>query len=106
MTDDIDEKLARVSGRLQAGRDRVRAELGKEPGLLALAEAWRERFGARLVWVKTDGFEYGREIEAGVVPVEHSSRAVTDVVKVAPKKQRRKRRPKAVVKTWHDRYAE
>lgn len=67
---ELDEKLARLSGRLQAQRDRVRAELAKEPGLLLLAEGLRAAFGGRLTWLKTDTFEHGQELPRGVVPAE------------------------------------
>ena len=70
MTDEIDAKLERLAGRVQAQRDRVRAELEKEPGLLHLVEALRETFGAKLVHLKTATFETGQELPRGIVPAQ------------------------------------
>jgi hypothetical protein len=72
---EIDEKLARLGRRVQAGRDTVRDEL-ERTGLLGPITAAREAFGARLVWFKSDRLEQGREIPAGVVPMPYQPRRV------------------------------
>lgn len=59
MTDDLDAKLDRIANRIQARRSEVRAHLGLRPDLLDLAEACKETFGAKLVYLKVDGFETG-----------------------------------------------
>ena len=70
MTDEIEQKLARLDRRVQAQRDRVRAELDTEPGLLHLVDALRETFNAKLVHVRTATFETGHELPRGFVPAE------------------------------------
>lgn len=60
---ELDEKLARLGRRLGTEREKVREALRREPELLALAEACRARFNARLRWVRIGDFERGRPPE-------------------------------------------
>ena len=62
MTDALDAKIARLAARVTSrNKDRaadVRAELSAI-GFLAEAEALRERFGARLAYLRTPRVEHG-----------------------------------------------
>jgi hypothetical protein len=72
---ELDEKLARLGRRVEAQRNAVRDEL-ERCGLLGSVEEARARFGAKLVWFKSDRLEVGTEIPAGVVPTDHQPRRV------------------------------
>ena len=106
MTDEIDEKLARLGRRVEAQRNAVRDEL-ERCGLLGSVEEARARFGAKLVWFKSDRLEVGTEIPAGVVPTDHQPRRVavgfTESNRPAKRKKSKARRPTQPVTTWHDR---
>jgi hypothetical protein len=58
VTDELDAKLARLNQRVQSQASTVRAELDAI-GFLAEAGHLRERFGARLVYLKTPRIEQG-----------------------------------------------
>jgi hypothetical protein len=77
MTDEIDAKLARIGSRIEAQRNAVTLEL-ERTALLGPIEAARQRFGARLTWLKTDRIEVGKEPEAGIVPAPYRPRRVDD----------------------------
>ena len=81
---EIREKLERIDRRLQAQRDEVRAALAHSPQLLALAEALRETFSARLTYLRTHGFERGTDIPPGIRPSPPADAFVT---------RRRKKKP-------------
>jgi hypothetical protein len=46
--------------------EEVRAVMASEPELLALADALREKFGAKLVWLKTEAVEIGKPVRGTV----------------------------------------
>jgi hypothetical protein len=58
MSDDLDAKLARIGARIESRAEAVRTELAAI-GFLAEAGHLRERFGARLVYLKTARIEQG-----------------------------------------------
>jgi hypothetical protein len=58
MTDGQDETIGRVNDRIADRAAKVRAELAAI-GCLELAEACKERFGARLAYLKTPRVELG-----------------------------------------------
>jgi len=58
--------------------DEIRAAMSVDPELLSLADALRERFGARLVWLRTAGIEVGRR------PSEPISTAADPIWRSAP----------------------
>lgn len=55
---ELDEKLARLAGRVQARSAETRALLA-DAGCLELAEAAREVFGAKLVYLRVGDHEQG-----------------------------------------------
>ena len=61
MSDDVSEKLDRVSRRLEAKRADVRQRLETVPGLLHLAEITKEVFGAKLVAGRIGDWEDGNQ---------------------------------------------
>lgn len=70
--DELDAKLARLGDRVrdreETRRAQVRAAIALEPGLGELLELTRERFGAKLTWLRAGDFEQGRELPRGVRP--------------------------------------
>lgn len=103
---ELTAKLARLGARVAAAGARARARLA-EIGALALAEAARETFGAKLVWLRDEHGEIGTEPEAGqrwdldVRPTPRVAEIVAPVAAgVTARRRRRKARP---VPTWHDR---
>jgi hypothetical protein len=58
MTYASDETIGRVNDRIAARAEKVRAELAAI-GCLELAEACKERFGARLAYLRTPRVELG-----------------------------------------------
>lgn len=57
--DDIEKRMARLGSRIQARASEVRSRLETVPGLLALCEACRETFGAKLVYLKVGDYVTG-----------------------------------------------
>lgn len=64
MTDEIDKKLARLGARVQDRASDIREKLAAL-GALELAEDCKARFGARLAYLKTPGFERGNPVVNG-----------------------------------------
>jgi len=59
--------------------DEIRAAMSVDPELLSLADALRERFGARLVWLKTADIEVGRRPSEPIsTVVDPTSRSTPD----------------------------
>lgn len=73
--DEIERRLSRIGGRIEAQKRDVSAEL-ERVGLLGPVAKAREVFAGRLTWLKTDRIEIGREPEAGVVPAPYQRRVV------------------------------
>ena len=71
MTDDLDEKLARLGRRIEARRDQARQLFETHPELSDLREI-KARFDGRVVYVRseTEGWSWGHQLPAGVVPAE------------------------------------
>jgi hypothetical protein len=69
VTDELDAKLKRISDRVQSRAVTARDEL-EAIGFLAEAGYLRERFGARLVYIKTPRLEQGDPalMQPGAVP--------------------------------------
>lgn len=44
----------------------VKLVMNSEPQLLKLAEGLREKFGAKLIWLKTPTVEYGKRVTDAV----------------------------------------
>ena len=65
IVDEIDARLARLAGRVQARSAETRALLA-DAGCLELAEAARETFGAKLVYLRAGDHEQGTEPPQGV----------------------------------------
>jgi hypothetical protein len=63
---ELDKKLARIGGRIQARADETRSELAAI-GCLDLASACKEQFGARLAYLKTPRVELGSDVGRGCV---------------------------------------
>ena len=87
LDDEIDAKLARISRRLQTARDEVRSRLETVPDLLDLAEHCRERFQARLVYVRVGTWETGNRAAfdaRGVPPSPPDPRAMIRLRKRRP----------------------
>ena len=112
--DEIDEKLARIGSRLAARRETVRAHLEQAPELLELAEALRDTFGGRLVYVRVGEFEQGSraEFEQRGQPFNFDlrSRHAAPIQRFTSSRPTARRKRKAVraaaptASTWHDRY--
>jgi hypothetical protein len=68
---ELDRKLDRLNTAVQARRDSIRQQLETEPDLLALAEALRERFQAKLTYLKTPAGEHGKPLPQGICPAEY-----------------------------------
>jgi hypothetical protein len=89
---DLDEKLARVSGRLQAKQDRLRAGIAARPDLAELSAAiratWtdedRKRHGPKceaLWWFRIGTEEWGQADHTAGVPVSPRCQSAQDVGK-------------------------
>jgi hypothetical protein len=66
VSDGIDEKLARISGRLEAQRSDVRSRLEAAPQLAACLDAIKATFHGKLKWLRIGEFEQGQEPAKGV----------------------------------------
>jgi hypothetical protein len=64
MTDEIDQKLARLGARVQERAGGIRERLAAI-GALELAEDCKKRFGARLAYLKTPCVERGNPVVNG-----------------------------------------
>ena len=57
---EIDEKLARLSGRVQARRDELRRKLQASPKLESLLESWKTTFGPfRVTHARVGDYQHG-----------------------------------------------
>jgi hypothetical protein len=68
---ELDAKLARISGRMQAQRDHIRALLETEPDLFELAEALKETFQAKLTYLRIGDHTHGKPLPQGICPAEY-----------------------------------
>jgi hypothetical protein len=68
----LQEKLARISGRMQSEQDRVRRALQSDPVLLQVAELCKQTFQSRFVYLKVGGYEKGRDWPKGIVPAKYN----------------------------------
>lgn len=67
----LQEKLGRVSQRLQAERDRVHEALQSDPQLLSLAKLCKETFNSRITYLRCGGYEKGEDLPPGIIPAKY-----------------------------------
>lgn len=112
--DEIDEKLARIERRLATNRETVRSHLEQAPELLELAEALRDTFGGRLVYVRVGEFEQGNRAEFDRQGQSfnfdlrpHHAERIERYTASTPATRRKRKAGRAAAptaSTWHDRY--
>lgn len=85
MSEQLDAGIGRINRRIQQRREDTRSRL-KAQGMLDLAEALRDAFGASLIWLKTPEGELGSPIVKGL---DLSKPGVTTWTQYIPPKRRK-----------------
>jgi hypothetical protein len=68
----LQEKLGRISERVQREKDRVLEALRSDPELLQVAELCKQTFDAKFVYLKVGGYEKGQDWPPGIVPKKYN----------------------------------